>query len=155
MRFYNYIKQFIVTLILCFNILVIQAQSSSDTIYNEYFNTYRIVAIQNLNNQITSVSNTVSVEKPYTLYIPNAFSPDDDGINDYFRIWGQGVTDLEVEIYNRWGQMVFKSNNMDEQWDGKFKGKIMPSGSYVYKVKSKDYGSGQDFLKSGTVALIR
>lgn len=134
---------------------LVYSQSSGDPAYNENLNTYRIVAVKNFNEEIVSISNTVSVEKPYTLYVPNAFSPDNDGINDYFRILGQGLTDIEVEVYNRWGQMVFKSYDMDDQWDGRFKGKMMPVGSYVYKIKSKDYGSNQDFLKSGTVALIR
>ena len=52
---------------------------------------YRIVAIQNQNENIISISNTVSIEKPLTLYAPNAFSPDGDGVNDHFQIRGQGV----------------------------------------------------------------
>jgi gliding motility-associated-like protein len=142
-------------ILMLFPVGIIHSQYSGDPAYNENLNTYRIVAVKNLNEQIVSVSNTVSVEKPYTLYVPNAFSPDNDGINDYFRILGQGLTDIEVEVYNRWGQMVFKSYDMDDQWDGRFKGKMMPVGSYVYKIKTKDYGSDQNFLKSGTVALIR
>ena len=130
------------------------SQTASDTIYDPYFNIYRIVAIKNNENEIKSISNTIKVKKPYTLYIPNAFSPDGDGINDFFKIWGQGITSIEIEIYNRWGQMVFKSFSLEEQWDGKFNSKDSPSGSYVYRVKTMDSGN-MEFLESGTVSLIR
>ena len=130
------------------------SQTASDTTYDPYFNIYRLVAIKNNENEIKSISNTIKVEKPYTLYIPNAFSPDGDGINDFFKIWGQGITSIEIEIYNRWGQMVFKSFSLEEQWDGKFNSKDSPSGSYVYRVKTMDSGN-MEFLESGTVSLIR
>ncbi len=142
------------TLILIFGVLIVKAQSPSDTVFDPAFNRYRVVSFKKLNNEIKSVSNTVSIERPYTLYIPNAFSPDGDGINDYFRIWGQGINDIEVEIYNRWGQMVFKSFNMNEMWDGKFNDKLSPSGTYVYRVKSKNSNS-EEYLESGTVSLVR
>ncbi len=130
------------------------SQSSSDTVFDPSYNRYRVVSFKNLNNEIKSVSNTISVERPYTLYVPNAFSPDGDGINDYFKIWGQGISDFEIEIYNRWGQMVFKSNNIEEQWDGKFNDKMSPSGTYVFRVKSKNLNN-EEYLESGTVSLVR
>ena len=46
------------------------------------------------------------------------FPPDGDGVNDYFQIFGQGFTDYEIEIYNRWGQMVYKSVDFNEKWNG-------------------------------------
>ena len=147
------------TLFVCFTAIInfnlSYAQVSSEPSYKENFNIYRVVAIKNTNNQITSISNAVEVEKPYALYAPNVFSPDGDGINDFFRIIGQGLTNFDVEVYNRWGQMVFKSVNMNDQWNGRFKGKNMPTGTYVYKVKSSDFGTDNEILKSGTISLIR
>ncbi len=130
------------------------AQTPSDTIFDPFYNRYRVVSFKNINNEIKSISNTVSIERPYTLYIPTAFSPDGDGINDYFRIWGQGITNFEVEIYNRWGQMVFKSSNIEDQWDGKFNDKMSPSGTFVYRVKTKN-SNNEDYLESGTISLVR
>ena len=46
------------------------------------------------------------MEKPYVIYSPNSFSPDGDGINDFFKVRGQGIIDFQIEIFNRWGQMV-------------------------------------------------
>ncbi len=128
-------------------------QTSNIPVYNPNVDSYRIVAISN--DSLESISNTISVEKPYALYAPNAFSPDGDGINDFFNVAGQGLTDYVIEIYNRWGQMVFIANDINEKWDGTFKNKKVPAGTYVYKIKSKDFGTELRIIKSGTVSLIR
>jgi len=145
-----------VLLILIFsNVSINYAQSSSDLNYDENLNIYRVVALRNQNNLIESVSNAVIVEKPYALYSPNAFSPDGDGINDFFKISGQGIIDYQIEIFNRWGQMVYKSLDLGKGWDGTFKGKNLPTGTYVYKIKSSKYGVEQKLVKNGSVALVR
>jgi gliding motility-associated-like protein len=123
--------------------------------YNDQFNSYRVIAFQDTNELVFSTSNTVTVEKPYALYTPTAFSPDGDGINDYFSISGQGLLDAQVEVYNRWGQMVFKSYTLDQKWDGSFKGKAVPTGSYTYKIKTTSYGDNQKIVGSGIVSLVR
>ena len=129
------------------------SQTIGDPIYDPNVDSYRVIAISN--DSLESRSNTISVEKPYALYAPTAFSPDGDGINDYFNIVGQGLTDYIIEIYNRWGQMVFKSTTLDNQWDGKFQQKNSPPGTYVYKIKTTDFGTELKLIKSGTVSLVR
>ena len=129
------------------------AQSIGDPKYDDNIDSYRLIAVSN--DSIESISNTISVEKPYALYAPNAFSPDGDGINDYFNVVGQGLTNYIIEIYNRWGQMVFKSTNLDNQWDGKFQQINSPAGTYVYKIKTTDFGTELKLIKSGTVSLVR
>ena len=74
------------TIFILGNTLFLTSQSNNEILYNEYYNIYRVVAVRNLNDQIISTSNAISVEKPYALYAPNAFSPDSDGINDFFKI---------------------------------------------------------------------
>ena len=146
----------LILLILIFsNVSINYAQASSDLNYDENLNIYRVVALRNQNNLIESVSNAVVVEKPYALYSPNAFSPDGDGINDFFKISGQGIIDYQIEIFNRWGQMVYKSLDLGKGWDGTFKGKNLPTGTYVYKIKSSKYGVEQKLVKNGSVALVR
>ena len=137
------------------NVCIGNAQASSDLNYDENLNIYRVVALRNQNNPIESVSNAVVVEKPYALYSPNAFSPDGDGINDLFKISGQGIMDFQIEIYNRWGQMVYKSFDLSSGWDGTFNGKKLPTGTFVYKIKTSKYGVELELVKSGTVALVR
>ena len=129
------------------------SQTIGDPIYDPNVDSYRIIAISN--DSLESRSNTISVEKPYALYAPTAFSPDGDGINDYFNVIGQGLTNYTIEIYNRWGQMVFKSNDMSVKWDGNFRNKKAPAGTYVYKVNSVDFGSEIRLIKSGSVSLVR
>lgn len=143
------------TILMLGNTLFLTSQSNNEILYNEFYNVYRVVAVRNLNDQIISTSNAVSVEKPYALYAPNAFSPDSDGINDFFKISGQGILDFQIEIYNRWGQMVYKSDDLSKGWNGTFKGKNLPTGSYVYKIKTIQNGNGEELVKTGTVALVR
>ena len=150
-NFYN----LILLILIMSNVYIINAQSNGDLNYDENLNIYRVVALRNQNNPIESVSNAVIVEKPYALYSPNAFSPDGDGINDLFKVSGQGMSDFQIEIYNRWGQMVYKSIDLSNGWDGTFKGKNMPTGTYVYKIKTSKFGLEQILVKSGSVGLVR
>ena len=62
---------------------------------------------------------------------------------------------FQIEIFNRWGQMVFKSHSIDDKWDGTFKNKALPTGTYIYKVKTTSYGDEQLLVKSGTISLVR
>ncbi len=146
---------FSLTILMFSNLFFITSQTNNELEYNENLNIYRVVALRNQNDQIVSISNAVSVEKPYALYSPNAFSPDGDGINDFFKVSGQGMIDFVIQIYNRWGQMVYKSTDLSQGWDGTFKGKNLPTGSYVYKIKTSKYGVEQKLVKSGSIALIR
>ena len=134
----------------CFNSY---AQLLGDPTYDDNVDSYRLIALSN--DSIESTSNTISVEKPYALYAPNAFSPDGDGINDYFNVVGQGLSNYIIEVYNRSVQMVFKSTRLDNQWDGKFQQINSPPGTYVYKIKTTDFGVDLKLIKSGTVSLVR
>ena len=154
LNFIYILRLLLIVLISC-NVALINAQASSFINYDENLNIYRVVALKDQNNSIESVSNAVIVEKPYALYSPNAFSPDGDGINDFFRISGQGMIDFQIEIFNRWGQMVYKSIDLSEGWDGTFSGKKLPTGTYVYKIKTIKYGVEQKLVKSGSVVLVR
>jgi len=89
------------------------------------------------------------------LFMPNAFSPNGDGINDYFKPIGVGADYVELfAIYNRWGQQVYYTNKYGEGWDGNRNGKPEPVGSYVWILKGKDY-TGRKIEKKGTVMLLR
>ena len=101
------------------------------------------------------ILNTVIEENSYSLYSPTVFSPDGDGINDLFKVYGQGILDFKIEVYTRWGHMVYKSFQLNEGWDGTFKGKNLPTGTYVYKIKTSKYSDDKKLIKSGTIALVR
>ncbi len=68
------------------------------------------------------------------LFIPNSFSPNGDGINDFFFAVGENVNDFELLIFNRWGEKIFEAQNFFEAWDGKFQNQKAEEGIYVYKL---------------------
>ncbi len=98
----------------------------------------------------------INVIKGGKSYIGNAFTPNGDGTNDVFKPYLEGVvsTDYLFEIFNRWGQKVFSTNNVNTGWDGTYNGAPATVDSYVWKVQGK-YVGNIDFDSSGMVTLLR
>ncbi len=89
--------------------------------------------------------------------IPNAFTPNGDGINDLFRIIGipsENITKYNFQIFNRWGQKIFNTNNIEEAWDGTSKGQVCPTGVYVWEIFYED-SKKTKVTNKGTVMLLR
>jgi len=104
---------------------------------------------------LTSLSNIAEAIPKPTLYIPSAFTPNGDGINDKFGVKAQGIKYFKMEIYNRWGELIFESENLDQLWDGTYEGKAITSTDvFVYQVKA--IGKNNEPLpdERGTVTLI-
>lgn len=90
----------------------------------------------------------------YNFYVPNAFTPNGDGVNDNFSGLGQGFITYEMYIFNRWGEVVFNSETYNARWDGRDKsGSIAPQGIYAYVIKLKT-PPGDSYTLRGMVALI-
>lgn len=90
-----------------------------------------------------------------SVYIMNAFTPNGDGLNDIFRPVVSGITEVySLEIFNRYGQLIFNTTNPDMGWDGTFKGLLQPQGSYVYTCKYKFPGYGI-VSRNGSLLLIK
>ncbi|SFD81662.1 gliding motility-associated C-terminal domain-containing protein [Chitinophaga sp. CF118] len=103
-------------------------------------------------------SDTISIKLTYyrSLYAPNAFSPNGDGQNDVFRVKGRGVAIYNLTIYNRWGQLIYKTNDMNTGWNGFYQHELQPVGAYVYAVQYAFYGQESNMLtQKGTFTLIR
>ncbi|MEP7164796.1 MAG: gliding motility-associated C-terminal domain-containing protein [Ferruginibacter sp.] len=99
-----------------------------------------------------SFSDTVFVKVYKKIFVPNAFSPNGDGTNDTWNIPALAAYPFfEVIVFDRYGQMVFQTKNNLKPWDGKFKGKPLPVGVYIYFI---NVGISQDLFK-GTVLIIR
>lgn len=94
------------------------------------------------------------VSVPDNVYIPDAFSPNNDNANDVFRILGSPLADVSFQVYDQWGIQVFTSNSKDNGWDGTFKGTKQPSGNYTYLLKASTL-DGALIEKQGVVSLIR
>ncbi len=87
-------------------------------------------------------------------YVPNAFTPNADNTNDKFLISYTGISTFLIQIYNRWGQLVYESNNIDDGWDGTFNQNSCQSDVYVYTIIFTD-SNGEDGKQSGNVTLLR
>ena len=100
--------------------------------------------------RITPIINCAEVYE-----LPNAFTPDADGTNDYFKVIQEGLRDIiSFEIYNRWGEKVFEANGLDAEWDGTIKGKPAPSDVYIYMIRIECPDLEEELLQ-GEVSLIR
>jgi gliding motility-associated-like protein len=100
----------------------------------------------------------VSEEIPdFNIYVPNAFSPNGDGVNDVFVMkWdGLSIVDCRISIFDRWGGEVFESSGIANGWDGKKAGKDCPGGVYVYKIVFSVDGVTGSQERVGTVMLVR
>ena len=87
--------------------------------------------------------------------VPTAFTPNDDGLNDTYKpLIPAPVTNYQMQIWNRWGQLMFETKNYKTGWDGTFKSKYQPLGAYVFQITLTDI-DGNNVKKSGTLMLIR
>jgi gliding motility-associated-like protein len=96
----------------------------------------------------------LTVESPSDIFIPNTFTPNGDGLNDYFYAKTQGMSKMQIFIYNRWGDQVYVIETIDGKWDGKILDKEAPTGVYYYILKAtgKD---GKEYKKNGSITLLR
>jgi gliding motility-associated-like protein len=89
-------------------------------------------------------------------YMPTAFTPNGDGVNDIFRPIGTEIVDYHLIVFDRWGQMVFESSSAGNGWDGTFKGSICEPGVYSYTLTYRDNSASDHTVKTtGFVTLVR
>lgn len=100
---------------------------------------------------------TTYVKQPFRLYIPNAFTPNGDGVNDLFSYSILGVKEFQIRIINRWGQLVFESKDPSYFWNGRLnnEGDLLSGGVYTYIIDVIDRENGNGIAKRGTISLIR
>jgi gliding motility-associated-like protein len=86
--------------------------------------------------------------------IPNAFTPNGDGVNDIFFITGWEIREATIWVFDRWGTKLFETGSMSEGWDGTFRGQQMQPGVYAYMVRVT-YLTGRRELFKGSLTLLR
>lgn len=112
-----------------------------------------------------TVSYKIFVADDGIIIFPNAFTPnlngssegfytENDRSNDVFHPYHENVAEFHMEIYSRWGVLLFESDDINIGWDGYYKGSLMSKDVYVWKANGK-YVSGSEFLKTGSVLLIK
>ena len=104
-----------------------------------------------------SISKTIVIYDDFNLFIPNAFTPNSDGLNEVFRPYGTGINlekKYEMSIYDRWGKLVFITNRFEQGWDGKINNsKIKSNSSFAYQIKLYDQAN-QIHIFKGTVTVL-
>ncbi|MFM7079657.1 MAG: PKD domain-containing protein, partial [Bacteroidota bacterium] len=97
----------------------------------------------------------VTIENENTIYVPNAFTPNGDGTNDVFNVYGMGISSGTMNIFNRWGQMVYSSEDLEKGWNGEdeLSGRMCSIGVYVYRIDLVTYTGAKRTL-FGRVSLV-
>jgi gliding motility-associated-like protein len=116
------------------------------------FHPVQLIAISDKDCRDTT-EGQVYIRTNYRVFIPNAFSPNGDGLNDVFQPSMRGVTASDLKIFNRWGELIFQSTD-NTGWDGTYKGKPVNEGVYAFSLRVVNaFGQLQFF--SGTVTVLR
>lgn len=92
----------------------------------------------------------ITVHPDFAVFIPNAFTPNGDGLNDKFEVKGVGVKTYKLQIYSRWGELIYESDNIEEQWDAA----NIPGGTYVYVIHATTLLDKQ-IEEKGTVTVVK
>ncbi len=119
--------------------------------------TYTVILISQKGICKDTAMQTVVVDIPSKLEVPNVFTPNGDGINDHFILHTANLSEISASIYDRWGEKMYEvtTDKGNIEWDGKtLGGKEVPAGTYFWMVKAKGK-DGQDFNQKGNVTLYR
>lgn len=103
--------------------------------------------------EVSTPGCTIECREPF-IFVPSAFSPNGDGRNDLYRVRSEVVETMRMVIYNRWGQEVYVLDDIDETWDGSYRGRPLPPDVYGYFLTAVCY-DGQVFTKKGNISLLR
>ncbi len=96
----------------------------------------------------------VEVEPRKPVYIPNTFSPNGDGNNDVFLVYGEDIKTVDLKIFNRWGELVYKTNNVFAGWDGTYKGQLQNPSVFTYTARIT-FLNNKEFEQNGSITLLR
>jgi len=110
-----------------------------------------------LSDSITSsvvIATCIPPDTTTAVFIPNTFSPNGDGFNDLFVVRGSNITEIQLAVYNRWGEKVFETDDVTTGWDGKYKSKQVVTGIFIYHLNGK-FIDGKPFSKQGAITIIK
>lgn len=98
--------------------------------------------------------NVIVIQDCGDMFIPNAFSPNGDGVNDELKVYGLCLKTLTFMVFNRWGEKVFETSNVNVGWDGTYNGDKLNTGVYVYRLEGKTL-EGKGYSSKGNITLVR
>ncbi|WP_421765191.1 gliding motility-associated C-terminal domain-containing protein [Ekhidna sp.] len=112
-----------------------------------------ITATATYSDGTTLKSNAVTVRHELVIYVPTAFTPNGDGLNDTLELFGLPTETATINIYTRWGQLIYDSDQPNPGWDGMINGAKAPEGTYLYEIVFET-ANGEKRMQKGTFALI-
>jgi gliding motility-associated-like protein len=117
--------------------------------------TYVVALIVKTNNGCTdTILKPIVVGEDFGLYVPNAFTPNADGMNDIFQPKGFGIVKYTMQIFDRWGEKIFETSEFEQGWDGTYRGKLSQDDSYTWLINATDvFGKAHEY--TGHVILIK
>ena len=121
---------------------------NSDKVYNVW------LKVINNDGCEDSIQKNVTIKEKENLFVPNVFTPQGDGINDYFSTISYGIEKINMKIFNRWGGLIFETNNISQGWDGTYNGNACSIGVYFYIIEAVSF-SKKEYNIHGTVTLLR
>jgi len=117
--------------------------------------TYRVTAFKIGGAGISSLSNNAEAIPKPLIYIPSAFTPNGDGLNDSFGAKAEGLKSFNMQIFNRIGELIFESDDIKTYWDGTYNGeKITSTDVYVYQIKATGKNNSVLPEQTGRVTLV-
>ncbi|MEQ9168193.1 MAG: gliding motility-associated C-terminal domain-containing protein [Fulvivirga sp.] len=128
--------------------------AQTDNNNNQQIISFRVIANPNDGSLSSSVSNLFTVIKSNNIHYPTAFTPDGNSRNETFSVKGQFIVDYSLQIFNRWGEMIFTSNDPDNGWNGEYNSKPQAEGTYIFNLEITDL-AGREIKKNGSFLLLR
>ena len=124
---------------------------------NEVENYDVTLIVENSYGCMDTTTRIVRIQNEVILYAPNTFTPDGDELNQNWRVFIQGVDiyNFDLEIYNRWGEIIWESHDPDASWDGTYNGEIVKDGTYIWKIRAFDQENDNKYEFNGFVNVIR
>ena len=131
----------------------VPAASHEYNVAGEY---WTVLTVTDQHNCVDTASVLITVIPDVVIYVPNAFTPNADGVNDVWLpiISNYGDEFFEVVVYSRWGELLFRSNDPNVGWNGKHNGKLVEAGVFTYKITYGDLFNNK-YVKTGTVTVVR
>lgn len=103
-----------------------------------------------------TITKTVVILPEVIIYAPNTFTPDGDEFNQTWRIYIEGIDefDFDLQIFNRWGEVIWESHDVNAAWDGTYNGEPVPQGAYTWIIRTKELISDKKYVWNGLINLI-